>query len=1380
MMKNKCWIVLLSMVLLLSSVTGTVSAEEPDAYPVAFAVTPEDASVTVSHGIGYTYTEETEEGTKIPGTEDAPAQWSYSLTPGDYTATITKDGCYASVFSFTVTETGKATAVNDKGNVTEYLSDGVFAINLGAFLPSDATEAWDGITLDVSWYDEDAQTMTIYTPAQLSGMAAIVNGIFNAEITAILDDADGDGLAETYTPSEYARLKNRKIRPACSTAGTGGNNLVTTDSYWYGVKSDDSTPSDFNGQTVLLACDLDMGGWQKDGVWTGARYMTIGGQNLMHYIDYPAWRSDGFSHLGSSFNGTLDGQGHYVRNIYCDRYGAGTNYGDSSSIGLVGRLGCHDNDPLTLMAVDPTVKDLAVTGYIYGRRSVGGIVGKIGQTTASRLADGSTGGIIESCMNFAEVCNTDAKGCGGIAGAGWNKGVIRYCANFGYIHSSYTCPTGGISGSNEVPLESCYSVGTISAAADSYAMGIGTNNGGATTVDRCFWLTGTASGGGYYNGKGAVEITNDHDGSGLSAEDYMKSDAFLAALNGSGRAWTFAQADSYPVPRVFTEDTATVTGLEKTSDPVTTEYVAGQRFDPTGLAIYALYSDGTRALVEDYHITPDRPLQAEDTQVVISGTFANHPYRYEYPVTVVEAALTGLVISKAPDNLLYASDEVFSPAGMVVQAFYSNAPDAGVTLSAQDYSWTLEGTVLTVSYTYVGKTLQATCEVIWLDTPKPLKNNGGCYQLYTENDLRWFANQVNALGLCSIKAAVMADITVTSTDFSGIGASGKAYCGSFDGGGHTVTLQMHTDGAAGLFAQVGAAKVSDLTVAGEVSTSSPTAGAAGLAAYVAAEAGQAFSAENCVNRAAVSAPAYAGGLVGKSMTSAVCLTNCRNEGAVSASGGYVGGMAGYTAGGSRMEGCVNAGTITGGGNCGGIVGYLRVSSDQRAAYITDCSNTGTLNASSDNVGGIVGYLAGSGAETNITVSRCENGGAVTGANAVGGIAGYAFYREDRIMQCLNTGAVTCTGTAASRGAGGIVGCSRATVSDVYNLGTVSAFNDAAGSAVGVGGILGTAAQTGTAVENAYHAGTLHTAGAASAGSIVGYAAADVTLTNCHCLAGACWGSTADGKTVTGTVTEQTSETLAALADVLGGAFHASDICALPYPILTWQQGAPHQWNEGEITLAPTCTKPGQRTVTCLVCGQTQLTELPAIDCPTAAFTDIGKTAWYHDAVDFMAERQYMNGVGGGRFDPDGTLSRAQLVTIVYRIAGSPAVSQSQNPFTDVPAGTWYTDAVIWAAENSVVNGTGSGQFSPDGQVTREQIAAILYRYVHASPEADDCLSAFPDQGKIASYAREAMNWAVSSGLLRGAPGTDGRLCLFPQDSATRAEISQIFLRWLDP
>ena len=151
----------------------------------------------------------------------------------------------------------------------------------------------------------------------------------------------------------------------------------------------------------------------------------------------------------------------------------------------------------------------------------------------------------------------------------------------------------------------------------------------------------------------------------------------------------------------------------------------------------------------------------------------------------------------------------------------------------------------------------------------------------------------------------------------------------------------------------------------------------------------------------------------------------------------------------------------------------------------------------------------------------------------------------------------------------------------------------------------------------------------------------------------------------------------------------------------------------------------------------------------------------------------MNGVASDRFDPDGDVTRAMLVTILYRIENEPSVSGKENPFADVPAGTWYTNAVIWAADRGVVNGVSASGFAPEEAITREQIATILYRYTNGGPQKMNMLGTFSDVGSVSSYAREAMNWAVGTGLINGI---DGRLA--PTEGATRAQIATILMRFL--
>ena len=171
------------------------------------------------------------------------------------------------------------------------------------------------------------------------------------------------------------------------------------------------------------------------------------------------------------------------------------------------------------------------------------------------------------------------------------------------------------------------------------------------------------------------------------------------------------------------------------------------------------------------------------------------------------------------------------------------------------------------------------------------------------------------------------------------------------------------------------------------------------------------------------------------------------------------------------------------------------------------------------------------------------------------------------------------------------------------------------------------------------------------------------------------------------------------------------------------------------------------------------------------FTDVKEGDWFHDAVRYVYDNGLMDGVGDGQFAPNATTNRAMVVTILYRLAGEPDVSGDVS-FTDVEPGLWYTDAVLWAAQKGIVNGISETEFAPSGDLTREQLATVLYRYAESmgydvSAQAD--LSGFPDAGDIQDYATEALSWAVAEGLLQGFEDDS----LQPGGTATRAQAASI-------
>lgn len=182
-------------------------------------------------------------------------------------------------------------------------------------------------------------------------------------------------------------------------------------------------------------------------------------------------------------------------------------------------------------------------------------------------------------------------------------------------------------------------------------------------------------------------------------------------------------------------------------------------------------------------------------------------------------------------------------------------------------------------------------------------------------------------------------------------------------------------------------------------------------------------------------------------------------------------------------------------------------------------------------------------------------------------------------------------------------------------------------------------------------------------------------------------------------------------------------------------------------------------------------------CPIGAFGDLTAAAWYHDGVHYCLENGLMRGVSGGKFLPDGSTTRAQLVTILWRLEGSPKTTGAVR-FGDTAGGAWYTEAVRWAAGCGVVKGYDNGCFGPNDAVTREQMAAILYRYAQfkgydVTASAD--LSAYTDASEISAYAVPAMQWANAEGLVTGRTNTT----LDPEGDATRAEIATIMTRFCE-
>ncbi len=224
--------------------------------------------------------------------------------------------------------------------------------------------------------------------------------------------------------------------------------------------------------------------------------------------------------------------------------------------------------------------------------------------------------------------------------------------------------------------------------------------------------------------------------------------------------------------------------------------------------------------------------------------------------------------------------------------------------------------------------------------------------------------------------------------------------------------------------------------------------------------------------------------------------------------------------------------------------------------------------------------------------------------------------------------------------------------------------------------------------------------------------------------------------------------------------------------------AGHKFDGGVEIFPATWEEDGQTVYTCETCGYSETRTVPRITL-SDFFTDVPQNEWYYPYVEYAYRNGLMNGVTGGRFAPEDEMSRAMIVTVLWRIDGEPEPAENA-PFGDLRE-DWYKDAVAWAAGSGIVLGVEEGTFAPDDPLTREQIATIVYRYSEYKERdvtAAGDLGGFPDKEDVSEYAREPLAWAVGCGLLMGTTNEKGKTLLDPQGGATRAQVATILTRYL--
>ena len=768
----------------------------------------------------------------------------------------------------------------------------------GVFPARAAAGAWDG-SVDISWYDPSASEYYIGTPAQLAGLAALVNGMTDPNCPKVVGDA-------SYIKS--VRIDNVML------VGAGGGDVRDT---VYG------SDIDFAYKTVYLTADLDMGGVDKGGEWSGPNWTPIGGKFPMKPEEA---RGDCFT-LDTRFNGVLDGQGHTVVNIFCDRYAA-KGFPYSMAAGLVGFLGgVRDSSDggNRIMEFEngwqPAVRNIVLgTGYIFARRMVGGVVGRIGTT--------SNGVIVENCANFAEIHNTDSKGIGGVVGSGWGAGVIRNCYNAGSVTTTYECPAGGICGSNSgMSIYNCYNVGIIDSKGQARGRGIGGHDAGSYIVGNCYYLEGCdddPASGGWYTGN-SRNITIDIES--LSAGE-MKTQEFIDNLNASGTVFVSDTANinsGYPILYFQASGYAARGGFSVSVEQPSAGGTVSA--DLTGIVdgglTVTLAAEAAAGWTLKYFTLNGKALDADFFTVSgDSGVSAVFSEVRQAKVTLPQSddcyfsfSKTGFEISDG--KMVYVEGKAIKSGDTLLEEdvirfdafpYEGAAPKdlnmeytGGFTITAVNAEKNSDGTFsVTGAGDVTFMVTQSTAKKSWLSLADTswYTGIGDIYTLSTAAELAGMAKLVNTEGVDfrGITIRLGNDISLSNADGT-IGERiwevcgrtlSRCFSGTFDGQGHNIyDMTAYNAGSyAGLFGYCVGAEIKNVTVRGTVTGQSSTAYAAGIVSY----------ASGCV------------------------IENCVNRAIVNASGTGAAGIAAYICDGTAVTGCVNRADISGTTGVGGIVG----------------------------------------------------------------------------------------------------------------------------------------------------------------------------------------------------------------------------------------------------------------------------------------------------------------------------------------------------------------------------------------------------------------------------------------------------------------------------
>ncbi|MBQ6583031.1 MAG: hypothetical protein IJH77_04295 [Mogibacterium sp.] len=1023
---------------------------------------------------------------------------------------------------------------------------------------------WDG-TIDLTWYDAADSTIQIRYPAQLAGAAALCNGLFNdmptrqadgdtaAMIPDLIDaegnavgltgssaagfvaandgsgyqvfaDVDGDGIPTTVV-GDLSLLKIYH-----GSGEVGSNNQVTTSIYWYGDE-------DYTGKTILLDADLNMGGVLADGSrktvfanWSGPNYMPIGGQYSMD-------RTNGYTRLTAGFNGTFNGQGHMVYNVYVSRHA--DTFGNCQAVGLIGLLGINRVESGTVSK--PGVYNVAVDGFIHGNRSIGGIVGKTAH---------SKGSVIRNCMNFATIYNTDAKGCGGIVGAGWYEpsygdGQLRVenCANFGFVCTGYNKNAGGLIGSSEAMAFDCYTIGYSAGEGrgnENAGQALGTNNGGAVWYN-CYTVAGAGSCTRNEPGTATPYVYNTTYGSAIRVLDTpqeLRADLLNGKVRNDGTdAFGYMDSDE---DVILNAKRNWVTGAESG----TVEFISPH------------LAESLRSVVSWHN--PDVTFSKYTQQDLASSLTQVNATGMPIPRSFIRdgAAITEFRYTGTP-TMEYLTGETFDTGDHENQSESPYDADASKEFSVwavfddgtwqelEDYTVTYEGGIsefqnagenqsVTVSGTYLGRSYSTTitginvteCELLSMRITEQPVNTFYCAHEAFDPEGMTVTTEYGVRGEDGAEDTVSMTIKMTVSEGKYSYVKQVLDTSLSDQQHRYKTIAMTEEAAKAYEYVIGGSDLDEgvtevpvvhrfhgeelsctvpVTVIGseaprlwkdgenerEVVYIETAGDFLWFANQVSTGANPAMEAE-LLNDITLSSSLLPVGVHTRgTRTTTVVYTGTFNGNGhtvtlqLSRPNSYSGLF--YSIGtGGRVDELTVEGTISGGSYVGGIACCLDGGS------ISRCTNRAVMIGSGSYVGGIVGSIR----MADSTLVHCSNEGKVTGAGYVGGIAGLARGQNVVLENCHNSGAVAAIGT--QNPAGGIAGSFEgegAAIRLSGNTGSVALNPESAVTSARAGGLAGYFGK-GT-IESSRNTGNVSGSTGAWLGGLTGQATAYSVLQNCY-------------------------------------------------------------------------------------------------------------------------------------------------------------------------------------------------------------------------------------------------------------------------------------------